>query len=398
MQYSPSVFRLLGCVQHYAWGGTSLLPSLLGMDNPDGQPFAEYWIGTHPKGPATVVLPDGEAHSLQAFLEASPSQLGQAVWDAFGGFPFLLKILDVKEMLSIQLHPERAAARIGYERENAAGIPLTADHRNYKDANHKPEVMVALTDFWLLHGFRTAAAIRDTLVQQPAWTSLLPVLDAAGVDGLYAHVMLLPHTEVNALLQPLYEQLAIQQATLHPDTADYWAWQAFEQYTRDGQHDRGIFSIYWFNIVFLRPGQGIFQGAGIPHAYLRGANVELMANSDNVLRGGLTPKHIDVPELLEHIVTQPVTPHVLSPQTADERLTHYPVPVPDFALSRLLLPPGDAYLLEADAFSILLILRGSLTIDNQIFRQGDAVFCPPHNPISLHNTGAEVAEVYRAFV
>jgi mannose-6-phosphate isomerase len=389
-----SAYRLSGYVQHYAWGGSAYLPQLLGIPNPDGQPFAEYWMGVHPKGPATVALPDGTTPLLADFLAAHPGLLEQSIWDTYGGLPFLFKVLDVEAMLSIQLHPQRDAARAGFDRETAAGIPLDADHRNYKDANHKPEVMVALTDFWLLHGFQSPEAIRRTLLQYPAWASLLPLLDNEGVRGLYAHVMLLPPAEVDALLQPVHDDLAARQDTLTPDTADYWAWQAFAQYSRDGHHDRGVFSVYWFNLVFLRPGQGIFQGAGIPHAYLRGVNVELMANSDNVLRGGLTPKHIDVPELLANIVTTPVVPAVLSP---DGATTDYPVPVPDFGITRHVLDASDTRQFTNPPSQLALVIAGQVLLGGQLLAQGECAFCPAGIDFSIVAMGGAGAEVFLAY-
>src|SRR5690606_7232556 len=146
------LFRLTGKVQHYAWGGYSYIPQLLDM--PAGkEPAAEYWMGAHPSAPSVIQL-NGDNTTLDQLISRQPAAIiGQQVWDRFGELPYLFKVLDVKDMLSIQVHPTEAEAEKGFARANEAGIPLSAAHRNYKDANHKPEIMVALSEFWLLHGF-----------------------------------------------------------------------------------------------------------------------------------------------------------------------------------------------------------------------------------------------------
>ena len=151
----PRLLPLAGAVQHYDWGGREFIPSLLGRANPGGLPFAELWFGAHPRGPATVVV-DGAPVGLDALVAAAPVEvLGESDARRFGGrLPYLLKILDARTMLSLQAHPSLAQARAGFARENDAGIPLEAPTRTYRDDRHKPEVHAALTDFWMLHGFR----------------------------------------------------------------------------------------------------------------------------------------------------------------------------------------------------------------------------------------------------
>ncbi|MEM9261820.1 MAG: mannose-6-phosphate isomerase, class I, partial [Bacteroidota bacterium] len=178
----------------------------------------------------------------------------------------------------------------------------------------------------------------------------------------------------------------------------YWAWRAFEQYSVAGQHDRGIFSIYWFNLVNLRPGQGIFQGAGIPHAYLEGVNVELMANSDNVLRGGLTPKHIDVPELLANIKLDEVVPELLEGQVLADGRINYPVPVSDFAIDRIDLLATQSIDIEQSGPTIYLVLDGQVTLDGQLWKRGSAFFSPDGAHLVLENRDHRMATLYRAYV
>ncbi|MEL6834281.1 MAG: mannose-6-phosphate isomerase, class I [Bacteroidota bacterium] len=387
-----AVYRLKGCVQHYAWGGTHFLPDLLGLANPQAEPWAEYWLGIHPKGRALVQLPTGEM-DLQLFLEQHPQILQKDAASSFDSLPFLLKILDVNSMLSIQLHPTRERAQVGFAREEALGIPRLAPNRSYKDQNHKPEVMVALTDFWLLHGFRSPAAIQQTLEHFPAWHDLLGILQREGVAALYKAVMQAPQQEVDDWLAPLYKELK-ERNDLQESEPAYWAWKAFQQYARDGHFDRGIFSIYWFNLIRLSPGEGIFQAAGLPHAYLRGVNVELMANSDNVLRGGLTPKHIDVPELLDNICTEVVQPAVLKGVTIAEGIEEYPVPVPDFRLLKIQIAPAQEMDIRQARAAIHILLAGQIEVEGVTYKTGEAFLLAAGAGAKIKNLGVETAILY----
>lgn len=392
---SVPVFRLRGVVQHYAWGGTDYLPSLLNTPNEEQQPWAEYWLGVHPKGPTQVHL-EGYEKPLADFLATLPGLLSQTRSPHFRELPFLFKVLDVRQMLSIQLHPTKEKAEIGFAKEEQLGIPALAPNRNYKDQNHKPEMMVALTDFWLLHGFRSASAIRASLINTPGWQDLLPTLEEFGVKGLYQKVMEADQQMVTGWMTPLYEDLRARKASLQEQNPDYWAWEAFQQYSVDGQHDRGIFSIYWFNLIQLSPGEGIFQGAGIPHAYLRGVNVELMANSDNVLRGGLTPKHIDVPELLDNIVTDTVVPQIQQGILVDQGVVDYPVPVPDFKLKKVELKTGASVKVACENATIGLIISGILKVEDTIFQAGESFLSGAGDSLELVNQASTDLSLFLA--
>ena len=357
----PTLYPFDGVIQHYAWGGTSFLPELLGKANADQQPWAELWMGAHAKGPGQL---RGSEHTLDEVIARSPEELlGRQVADRFDGkLPFLFKILDVREMLSIQVHPTKEAAERGFAREEREGPARDAPNRNYRDDNHKPELGVAVTDFYLLHGFRAQEAIAESLRSIPGWQPLVAILSSEGVRGLYAHVMHADQATVDGYLQPLVDRLAGGSYTR--DQPDFWAQRAVEQYTRDGHHDRGMFSIYWFNLVQLRPGEGIFQDAGIPHAYLEGVCIELMANSDNVLRGGLTPKHIDVPELLDKTRFEAVTPDILQATVGARGWRTYPTPAPDFRLQQAVVPAGETLTVDTSSgAAIALLLAGSVAGD-----------------------------------
>ncbi len=346
------VYTLRGVVKHYDWGGISFIPSLLQQNNPGKKPFAEYWLGTHPLGISRVETGSGETTALDQLA---------------GNLPYLFKAQEVKEMLSIQAHPSKEAAEIEFARENAEGIPLDAPWRNYKDDNHKPEMLVALSDFWLLHGFKPDAAMRTTFETVPELTAFLSLYLSAGYTGLYKHIMEMPQDQVNQLLEPLVNRVLplYQSGSLQKDDPDFWAARAALTFTKNHNRDRGIFSIYLLNIVHLNRGEGLFQDAGLPHAYLEGYNVELMANSDNVLRGGLTSKHIDVKELLKHVKCVATDPRIIRGQEAGELEKSYPVPAPEFRLSVFELKAGDTVSFTPVSVEILLITDGVAELDDE---------------------------------
>jgi mannose-6-phosphate isomerase len=389
------VLKLQGVVRHYDWGGYDFIPDLLAIDNPTRQPFAELWMGAHAKAPSLAEV-DGVQEPLDELIAEAPEAiLGSATNARFQGrLPYLFKILDVRQMLSIQAHPTLSQAREGFARENADGISLQAGARNYKDNNHKPEIGVALTEFWMLHGFRPLGEIAQTVGQTPELGSLMPSfaerLAAAGHDHearrgllreLYSNLMTMPQEQVDGLLNSLLSRLRTKPPG-DKDSADYWALRAAENFPLPGGHlDRGIFSIYLLNLVHLRPGQGTFQPAGVLHAYLEGVNVELMANSDNVLRGGLTTKHVDVAELLKILTFEGGTPEVVDgfAVSAQERI--YRTPAEEFELSRVSLTPRSRY--SGDAVygpKALLVLDGSATLTaggrSIPLHRGSIVFAP----------------------
>ena len=344
------IYSLIGVVKHYDWGGRSFIPSLLKMDNKGNKPFAEYWMGIHPLGISNLELPGGDIKSLTEYAN---------------DLPYLLKVLDVKDMLSIQVHPSKAAAVEEFARENSEGIPLDSPKRNYKDDNHKPEMLVALSDFWLLHGFKPEKEFVYTLLNVVELRELLPVYNQSGYAGLYRHIMEMPQEEVNRILQPLINNIlpAYKNGKADKMDEDFWAARAAITFSNGNNIDRGIFSIYLFNIVYLQKGEALFQGAGLPHAYLEGQNVELMSDSDNVLRGGLTNKHIDVKELLKHVKCEPTIPAILTGQQIAEQVTLFKTPVPDFELSVIKLMEDEVVKATASSAEILLLTEGKLHID-----------------------------------
>ena len=386
------MFPLKGKVQHYAWGGKEFIPSLLGISNTENKPFAEYWLGVHPGAPATVLLSSNAYTGLPELIKSDPRRyLGKRVAAEFHDLPYLLKILDVKDMLSIQVHPSKEDAIKGFDRENELGIPHDASHRNYKDNNHKPEMMMALGEFWLLHGFRPEAELERTLESVEYLSALLPVFESTGYKGLYQFVMELPQEGVNKLLQPLSEFILPQYVagTLKKNDPHFWAARAMMTYP--DSFDRGIFSIYFFNLVHLQAGQAVFQGAGLPHAYLEGQNVELMSNSDNVLRGGLTPKYVDAQELIKHIHFRATIPEILDGGGAQEQV--FACPVRDFSMT-VFQPGAGGYPLTTQGPEILLVLQGEGRAGDFSFKKGDSFFMAAGESVHIEGPGSRIVRAW----
>ncbi|CAL1518259.1 mannose-6-phosphate isomerase, class I [Chitinophaga sp. MM2321] len=396
------LFRLEGKVQNYAWGGYQYIPKLLGIP-PSDIPSAEYWMGAHVSAPSTIATANGPVPLNQLIGEDPAEMVGPQVWRQFKELPYLLKILDVKDMLSIQVHPTKEEAEKGFARENEAGIPLGAPNRNYKDDNHKPEIMVALSEFWLLHGFLPEEKLKEVLISIPEFTSLVSIFNSEGYYGLYKSVMEMPQGLVNIILRPLTDRMirAYKGNNLLKSEPGFWAARAvLNDPSSNDKLDRGIFSIYFFNIMHVHPGQAVFQDAGIPHAYLEGQNVELMANSDNVLRGGLTPKHVDVPELLKHTRFEAVHPHVLAGDSIANGMEKiYPTPAPDFVVSKITLQPGQVYEYTAKAAEIMIVMNGSATIkgsDTIALHKGQSVLAAYGETYQL--TTDHSVEIFKATV
>lgn len=398
-----AAWRLKGTVQHYAWGGFEYIPKLVGLPAQPGVPYAEYWLGAHPKASGMVVV-DGIVTSLDKLIAGNSEQLlGVRVVQCYGRLPFLLKILDVREMLSIQVHPTKADAEAGFARENALGIPLDAPERNYKDDNHKPELQLALSDFWLLHGFRPAADLRQTLAAVPELAPLLAHFVHDDYRELYEYAMTMPDEEAAALLRPLANRLLpLYQASKLPIISpDYWAAKALSSGTA-GRYDRGIFSLYFFNLVKLEPGQALFQGAGVPHALLQGQAIEIMANSDNVVRGGLTPKTVDIPELLRLVRFQSTATRLINSQQDGAFEELFVTPIEEFCLGHIQLPDKtSSYRRDTESLEIVYCLSGEVTLESSevqiVLKRGESAVIGVGQTYSL-SANTDAATILRAFV
>lgn len=335
---------LQGRIQNYAWGSRTAIAELLGKPVPAPLPEAELWMGAHPSAPS-FVLRNGVWRSLIEVITENPEiEIGQAVLTRFGPrLPFLLKVLAAETPLSLQAHPDMAQARAGFAEEDAAKVSVDAPNRNYKDASHKPELLCALGTFQAFSGFRRAG---DTL----------RLLRALGADELGAYADVLARMPDAHGLRSLYGALAslneasrqkvvsaaLEACAAHRDRGREFAREC-EWALRLGTlypGDIGVVLALLLNLVELEPGQAIYLPAGNLHAYLHGVGIEIMANSDNVLRGGLTPKHVDPPELLRVLTFANGPTPILVPH--GESLEHvYPTPAAEFRLSRVELG-GDA--------------------------------------------------------
>lgn len=399
MSTQPAVYRIYGKVQPYAWGGFDFIPALLGLEK-EGRPAAEYWLGAHPSQPAEVAL-HGVLKKLNDWIrEEKETVLGARVAAQFESLPYLLKVLDVRQMLSIQVHPDKASAAAAFEEENKKGVALNAPNRNYKDTNHKPELMVALSDFWLLHGFKPADKLRELLDEIPDFAFLADAFEQEGYKGLYQKVMTMPQHEVNAVLAPMLSRLLplYENSELPKSTEDFWAARAVQTFCKDGNYDRGIFSIYFFNLVHVKPGEGVYQPAGLPHAYLEGQNVEIMAASDNVLRAGLTDKHIDIDELMKHVRFEETVPNILPDGSGTE--TVYKSAAAEFELSRIQLHENETFAFTAATAEILLQLDGTVTVfsqENELsLKKGEALLLTAGAAVKI--ISQNTAQLFRATV
>ncbi|WP_217179264.1 mannose-6-phosphate isomerase, class I [Streptomyces sp. AC495_CC817] len=372
--------RLDNTVRPYAWGSTTAIPELLGVA-PTGEPQAEMWMGAHPGAPSRT----GRGPLNQVIDEAPERELGTRTVEKFGPrLPFLLKLLAAGAPLSLQVHPDLEQAREGYEDEQRRGIPIDAGHRNYKDANHKPELICALTEFDGLCGFREPLRAAE----------LLAALD---VDSLKPYVDLLhAHPEEAALREVLTAVLgADPEEMAHTVTEAAAACArlggAHAPYADIAHHypgDPGVIAAMLLNHVRLQPGEALFLGAGIPHAYLNGLGVEIMANSDNVLRCGLTPKHVDVPELLRIVRFEATDPGVLRPEASPDGEEVYETPIDEFRLSRFVLPEATApHDLTRATPQILLCTAGSVRAGEHTLAPGESVFVPADEKAEVSGPG-----------
>jgi mannose-6-phosphate isomerase len=352
------LYKMRNQVQPYSWGDREALCELYGTENPGNEPQAELWMGGHPKAPSLLVDgASGDTVSLPKHISSDPQAALGPARNAFGDrLPFLFKVLCAAEPLSIQAHPSLSQARAGFAREEAEGPAITADNRNYRDDNHKPELICALRPFWGLRGFRTAAEIQQEFQGQEFVSSDvdlgLPETDA-DIRGFFHALLLLPEDErrnlVAAGLARATARWESNEGSSPPEPGNplaryYWV----ERIAEVHPGDIGILSPYFLNLFSLEPGQAVYQPAGILHAYLYGVGVELMANSDNVLRGGMTVKHVDADELLEVGRFEPDAIELVEPRASDAvevsqgQAIAFPTPFEEFELQKVTVESGTA--------------------------------------------------------
>ncbi|EPZ6094067.1 mannose-6-phosphate isomerase [Enterobacter roggenkampii] len=380
--------KLINSVQNYAWGSKTALTDLYGIANPNNLPMAELWMGAHPKSSSKIEDASGQARSLRDVIDADKAALlGDKVAQRFGELPFLFKVLCADQPLSIQVHPNKQASEIGFAKENAAGIPLDAAERNYKDPNHKPELVFALTPFLAMNAFREFSEIISLL--QPV----------AGANNAIAHFLENPNAEAlsqlfASLLNMQGEEkshaLAVLKAALESQQGE--PWETIRLIAQFYPDDSGLFSPLLLNVVKLNPGEAMFLFAETPHAYLQGVALEVMANSDNVLRAGLTPKYIDIPELVANVkfVAKPAAQLLTQPVKNGAELD-FPIPVEDFAFSLHDLSQTETTIAQESA-AILFCVEGEATLhkgeQRLVLKPGESAFVAANeSPVSVSGTG-----------
>jgi mannose-6-phosphate isomerase len=365
----------------YDWGSTTLIPELEGRE-PSGATEAEIWFGDHPGSPAVT----GDGRTLNDWLSDEAAGLGIPLH-----LPFLLKLLAAGSSLSIQSHPSRAEAAAGFAREEALGIPADAPERTYRDENHKPELIVAISDtFTALAGLRELEQTRHLLavLGEPGAIFAERLARSEQAEALRDVIAWVLSGEASAEIAALVSAAVAAESDEFAPELDLVR-SLHTQYPGDP----GVVIAMLMNLITLRRGEGLFVPAGVLHAYQEGLGVEIMAASDNVLRGGLTPKHINVGELVRLLDPRPGLPPVLRP-AVDAGLARFDVDVPDFALSHAIVGAGDPVDVAVGGVAIVLSTAGSLTVRGSgveaptALTPGQAVFVTPdEGSIRLEGSG-----------
>ena len=406
---------LLDCaVMPYAWGSHTAIAELTGRASPSSDPEAELWMGAHPMAPSRLARAGTPARALGDVIAESPArELGSEVSTSFGPrLPFLLKVLAAAQPLSLQAHPDEAQARLGFEEEDRRGIPRDAGTRSYRDTSHKPELLCALVPVDALCGFRRASdtlRLFDELACRELEPVLAPLRASPGRDGiavLFRSLMTMPSAEASSLVRAT--AMACKARSGSGVFAREYEWACRLEALYPG--DVGVVSALLLNLVHLEPGEALYLGAGNLHAYLSGVGVEIMASSDNVLRGGLTKKHVDVPELMRVLdfADGPVVPVRARAIDSHERV--WDTPAREFRLSAIDLESGgtgSAVARDVRGPEILLCTAGRVVITPAdgspatVLERGRAAFVPASTgryTLAAVSTASDRASLYRATV
>lgn len=360
------MIRLVPKVQNYDWGSRTALPDLCGIDSPSDTPIAELWYGAHEMGSSTFL--DGQR--LDAQIARNPiSELGENFAEVNDGrLPFLVKLLSAERPLSLQVHPSLSQARSGFSREQASGVPIDSLKRNYKDRNHKPETLVALSEFSALAGFRETQYTLDFLksIRSPRLHGTINTLantpGPSGTASAFNSIYRLTGDELVSTVLATAEAASQYLETKGPSAP--WSKESSLMISLAKEHpnDPGSLASLLLNLVVLQPGEAIFLKPGQLHAYLRGTGIEVMASSDNVIRCGLTTKHVDLDELRTIITFDPTTdpriiPHHYGRSSGIEQI--YPTPGYEFELSRIeLCARAQSYKYTPNSPEILVCTSG----------------------------------------
>jgi mannose-6-phosphate isomerase len=389
-------------IQEYAWGSHTAIADLVGNQSPSTKPQAELWMGAHPKAPSLVKYDDKWLSLLELIKQFPADILGKDIAAKFDNkLPYLFKVLAASKPLSIQAHPGIKQAKQGFEREIKLGIPLDSPNRNYKDENHKPECICALTPFMALCGFRKISEIislMEKICLKVLYKELNNLKRQSNSEGLksFFHSII----TINGWRKKQIIELAITNAQKLSEANPSFKWMInlYKEYP----DDMGIFAPILLNLISLKPGQALFLPSGELHAYLDGLGIELMANSDNVLRGGLTKKHIDVPELLNVLNFEETHVNILLSQKDKDCEGVYHSMAEEFVLSVISDEKNISYTSpEKRSVEIILCTDGKACItdisinENIPLKKGTSVIIPSSvNKYSIEGK----ATLYRASV
>ncbi|WP_447474732.1 mannose-6-phosphate isomerase, class I [Vibrio harveyi] len=373
------IYTLNNPVKNFPWGSRTAIRDYFGIDNSNLEHQAEIWMGAHPSASSSISQA-GVDISLCDVIASNPDYwLGKETKENFSSLPFLMKVLAAEEPLSIQVHPSKKAAELGFAKENEQGIPLDAANRNYKDANHKPELVYALTPYLAMNGFREF----EYIVRSFDYLNITSIEDiftpfknkpcSMSLKAFFSALLSLTGEKKDKAISELISSLKINGSECPEEVA------LVERFQKLYPHDIGLFSPLFLNVIELKPREAMFLYAETPHAYIQGLGIEVMANSDNVLRAGLTPKHIDVKELVKNTRFEPTPfPELTMRAESLEGREIYPIPVEDFKFD--ILTPNEGIDISVSSAEILFCVSGSVTVttdfDSRLIIKGESVVLP----------------------
>lgn len=395
-QTQPFFFPMNNVIQDYAWGSSTSIESLFGIENPSHKPQAELWMGAHPNGCSSATFNDESILLSDLINQDKASFLSSVTAEMFGELPYLFKVLAAEKALSIQVHPNKQQAVDGYNKEEQAGIPLTAFNRNYKDNNHKPELVYALTDYQAMNGFRDFNE-SISLFKSMNLKSITHFVSAfeeqpnsMGLNVFFKNILSLSDDKKETAINELMAYAKVQ--------CDSPLFALLVDLEIQYPNDIGLFTPLMLNVITLKPGQAMYLHACTPHAYIKGTGLEIMANSDNVLRAGLTPKYMDIDELMACTLFN-VTPFdslLMTPEVIAGGV-NYPIPVDDFNFS--VLEMVNALPLNTTSAEVLFAINSDMTVTHisgqtVIVKKGHSVFIPAYTGQYILTSSGKVARAY----
>jgi mannose-6-phosphate isomerase len=397
-------YKLENPIQNYSWGSKTSISTLFGIDNKHQEPQAEIWMGAHPNGCSKVIV-EGKSVLLSTLInEDKIGVLSKSTAEFYGELPYLFKVLAADQALSVQVHPNKEEAEQGFIREEARGIDRLASNRNYRDANHKPELVYALTSYQAMNGFRSFKEILALFTQllseaeMPAVDRLVDSfkhnMTPEGLEAFFTGVLSLSGDEKHQSICALLEYASKHQ---HPEIDNDLNALVMEL-AKTYPNDIGLFSPFMLNVLTLKPGEAMYLDARTPHAYLKGTGLEIMANSDNVLRAGLTPKHIDVVELTKCTLFEekPSSSLLLEPEIEGGKLS-YPVPVQDFKFDCFI--QADAVGVAVDSAEIVFAIDDDALLEHvsgetMLINRGESAFIPAYAKEYKLTSSGRIARAY----